>query len=201
MQKNKEFILTIVSVIILIIAVVGISYAAFSYSKTGNKVNSITTGSISMSYEEKDNIIEITDALPTTDATGKTRTQTGEYFDFTITTTLTEGTNLNWEIAAEDVPVSEKQFLGSNVKFYLTKLVGDSEEEVMAPKVYTEEASANDATGRPANMMSLATGTTSTSESVNYRLRLYVDENYNPLEDGGNLVFQAKVNVYGKTTT
>ena len=46
--------------------------------------------------------------------------------------------------------------------------------------------------------MSLATGTMSTSETTNYRLRMYVDEDYNPQGDGGGLSFSVKINAYGK---
>ena len=69
----------------------------------------------------------------------------------------------------------------------------------MAPKVYTTESTENTYTGRPANMMSLAKGTMSASETTNYRLRMYVDESYNPQGDGGDLSFSIKINVYGKT--
>ena len=69
----------------------------------------------------------------------------------------------------------------------------------MAPKVYTTESTENTYTGRPAGMMSLAKGTTSTSFSTKYRLRMYVDESYNPQGDGGNLAFSVKINAYGKT--
>ena len=48
-------------------------------------------------------------------------------------------------------------------------------------------------------MMSLAKGTTSTSFSTKYRLRMYVDESYNPQGDGGNLAFSIKINAYGRT--
>ena len=46
--------------------------------------------------------------------------------------------------------------------------------------------------------MSLATGTMSASETTNYRLRMYVDEDYNPQGDGGGLSFSVKINAYGK---
>ena len=46
--------------------------------------------------------------------------------------------------------------------------------------------------------MSLYTSSMNSSESNNYRLRMYVDENYNPQGDGGNLTFAVQVNVYGK---
>ena len=200
LKENKEKIFMIVAVIVLFIAVIGISYAAFSYTRTGEKLNAITTGVIRMSYEESSNVISIDKALPTTDATGKVRLKEGEYFDFTLSTTIQGTTNVNWEIAAQDVTTGSKKIDGSNIKLYLTELNTDgSETEVMAPATYSADTSANDYTGRPANMMSLAMGSTSTTFNKKYRLRMYVDESYNPQGDGGNLVFSIKVNAYGKT--
>ena len=53
----------------MVIAIVGVSYAAFNYSRTGS-INTITTGAITMTYKETDNTISLTGALPTTDKTG-----------------------------------------------------------------------------------------------------------------------------------
>ena len=58
LKKNKEKIFMIVAVIILFIAVIGVSYAAFSYTRTGEKLNAITTGVIRMSYEESSKNLE-----------------------------------------------------------------------------------------------------------------------------------------------
>ena len=46
--------------------------------------------------------------------------------------------------------------------------------------------------------MSLYTSSMNSSESNRYRLRMWVDEDYNPQGDGGNLEFSLKINVYGK---
>ena len=178
--------------------IVGISYAAFKFVGEGKKLNTITTGAITMEYEESTNTISMTGALPTTDATGKVRLTKGEYFDFTIKSSIQGNANINWEITAEDVTTATRKIDGKNIKLYLTKLNGDNEEEVMAPKVYTTESTENTYTGRPANMMSLAKGTMSASETTNYRLRMYVDEDYNPQGDGGGLSFSVKINAYGK---
>ena len=197
LKENKEKIFMVVSIIVLFVAVIGISYAAFSYTRVGENLNSITTGVISMSYEESSNIISIDKALPTTDATGKVRLKAGEYFDFTVSTTIKGTTSVNYEIAAEDF--SSNTFDGKNIRLYLTKLNTDgSETEVMTPKNFLKSPSENKATGRPANMMSLASGTISASESNKYRLRMYVDERYNPQGDGGNKTFSIRINVYGK---
>ena len=68
----------------------------------------------------------------------------------------------------------------------------------MTPRVYSEESTTNSYTGRPSGEMSLYTSSMSSSESNNYRLRMYVDEDYNPQGDGGNLTFSVQINVYGK---
>ena len=199
MDKKKQLLLSIGLVLILVLMIVGISYAAFKFTGLGNKPNTITTGAITMEYTETTNTISMTGALPTTDATGKVRLTAGEYFDFTIKSSIQGNANINWEIAAEDItPSSAKKMAGKNIKLYLTKLNGDKEEEVMAPKVYRASTSANTKTGRPSGVMSLATGTMSTSETTNYRLRMYVDEDYNPQGDGGGLSFSVKINAYGK---
>ena len=200
MNNKKQLILSIGLVLVLVLMIVGISYAAFQFAGSGSKVNSITTGAITMKYTESTNVINITGALPTTDTTGKVRLTEGEYFDFTLEGTIKGTENINWEIAAEDVTTSSKKIDGNYIKLYLTSLDDNNNEtEVMEPTVYTTESSENTYTGRPTGMMSLAKGSTSTSFSTKYRLRMYVDESYNPQGDGGDLSFSIKINAYGKT--
>ena len=200
MNNKKQLLLSIGLVLILVLMIVGISYAAFKFTGLGKKENTITTGAITMKYEESTNTISMNNALPTTDATGKVRLTAGEYFDFTLSGTIKGSENINWEIAAEDVTTGTKKIDGKYIKLYLTSLDDDgNEKEVMAPAVYSTDTVENTYTGRPANMMSLAKGTTSTSFSTKYRLRMYVDESYNPQGDGGNLAFSIKINAYGKT--
>ncbi len=199
MNNKKQLILSIGLTLVLVLMIVGISYAAFQFNGPGSKLNTITTGAITMEYTESDNIINMTGALPTTDATGKVRLTEGEYLDFTVKSAITGTTNINWEIAAEDITTASKKIDGKYIKLYLTKLDdSNNESQVMAPKVFTAKTSENTKTGRPTGMMSLATGTMSTSETNKYRLRMYVDESYNPQGDGGDLSFSVKVNVYGK---
>ena len=200
MDKKRQLLLSIGLVLVLVLMIVGISYAAFKFVGLGNKPNTITTGAIIMEYTESTNTISMTGALPTTDATGKVRLTAGEYFDFTLSGTIKGSENINWEIAAEDVTTGTKKIDGKFIKLYLTSLdENNNEKEVMEPTVYTAESTENTYTGRPTNMMSLAKGTTSTSFSTKYRLRMYVDESYNPQGDGGNLAFSIKINAYGKT--
>ena len=132
MDKKKQLLLSIGLVLILVLMIVGISYAAFKFTGLGTKPNTITTGAITMEYTETTNTISMTGALPTTDATGKVRLTAGEYFDFIIKSNIQGNANINWEIAAEDITSSSaKKMDGKNIKLYLTKLNGDKEEEVI----------------------------------------------------------------------
>ena len=201
MKNKKKDLVLILIVFILLIAIVGISYAAFNYVGTGQKLNTITTGAISMNYIESSNVISMNNALPTTDATGKKRKNTGEYFDFTVKSSIKGNTDINYEIAAKEE--SGNTFSGKNIKFYLTKVNSDgTEEEAMPPKTYSEDTTSNIYTGRPADMMSLFVGNLANQgdTEIKYRLRLWVDENYNPQNDNGGLVYKVKVNVYGQTS-
>ncbi len=201
MKNKKKDLVLILIVFVLLIAIVGISYAVFNYAGTGQKLNTITTGAISMNYIESSNVISMNNALPTTDATGKKRKNTGEYFDFTVKSSIKGNTDINYEIAAKEE--SGNTFSGKNIKFYLTKVNSDgTEEEAMPPKTYSEDTTSNVYTGRPADMMSLFVGNLSQQgdTEIKYRLRLWIDENYNLQNDNGGLIYKVKVNVYGQTS-
>ena len=146
MVKAKKEIVIVGLIILMILAIIGVSYAAFSYSREGTKVNSITTGSITMTYTESDNVINIGNALPTTDATGTTRLKEGEYFDFSVSSNITGNVNINYEISAKEI--GEGTIDGSNIKLYLTEIVDGEEQSLMSPEVYNEESEENTYTGR-----------------------------------------------------
>ena len=102
-MKKKENIIIIVILVVMVLAIIGVSYAAFNFQGLGQRENTITTGDISMTYTESENIISLGNALPTTDATGTTRLKEGEYFDFTVSSEITGNVNINYEISAKEV--------------------------------------------------------------------------------------------------
>ena len=199
MNKEKlKNILTISFSLIMLIMVVEISYAAFQFKGPGNKLNTITTGAISMSYEESENSINLIGALPTTQTTGKKRLKDGEYFDFTIKSSIRGNIDINYEIVAKEE--DGNTFDSSNIYYYLTKVNSNgSETEVMAPRKYYAEKEENVYTGRPAGVFSMFIGNLAEQgeTSITYRLRLWVDEKYNSQNDDGNQIYKTKINVYG----
>ena len=210
MNNKKQLILSIGLVLVLVLMIVGISYAAFQFIGPGSKVSTITSGIMKMSYTESNNIINLQGALPTTDATGKKRLNEGEYFDFTVSSTIQGNDNINWEIALAPTE-PENMFNPDFIKMYLTELDdAGNETEIVEPTIFMSlDMEANKYTGKPAivegtenttqtPIFTLYSTSTNKSFSKKYRLRMWVDESYNPQDDGGNLEFGVKVNVYGK---
>ncbi len=69
-NSSKQVLLSVLGIAILVVAVVGVSFAFFTYSKTGEKNNVITTGTIFFNFSEGDRIL-LTDQFPLTDTQGK----------------------------------------------------------------------------------------------------------------------------------
>lgn len=203
-NSSKQILLSVLGVAILVVAVVGISFAAFSYSKTGVKENTITTGTITMTYTEQTNGISLTDALPITDDAGKALKGDGKTFDFTVGATIAGDTNINYVISA--VKDAASDLPDSGVKVYLTATAGETETAVLGPKLVSEldkTVAGNDA-GAPADQYILKTGNYTATGNDNYRLRMWVDANYGQHTDSTNTTefakqhkYILKVNVYG----
>lgn len=134
MNKRKVFI-TIFSVLLIAILVIGVTYALEIFSDTSSD-NSIKIGKISMNYTETSNVIDITNALPMTDEVGKRQSN---YFEFSITSNAETNSNdsagikIPYSLIVEPRVVdSDKDALGNNeIKVYMTKVVNGVEEEVV----------------------------------------------------------------------
>ncbi|MCI8548600.1 MAG: InlB B-repeat-containing protein, partial [Bacilli bacterium] len=84
MESRKKKSITVLGLLSLLLVIIGVTYVAFSYSKVGTNENTISTSTISMSYTEGDNKITIDNVLQTEDEVGKTLTEEGQVFDFTV---------------------------------------------------------------------------------------------------------------------
>ena len=116
-KTSRRILLSILILTILVISVISISFATFQEVPNDNNPNSISTGNISMTYTEDTNGISITNALPISDVVGKTLKGKGEYFDFTINSTIVGKAKLVYEIAA--IKDKSSTVSDSNIKLYL----------------------------------------------------------------------------------
>ena len=86
-NNKKETIISIVALLFIVITVVGVTYAAFTYTGIGTKSNKVTTSTITMNYNEATNGITLTNSFPISDNEGKQLTGEGNVFGFTVTVT------------------------------------------------------------------------------------------------------------------
>ncbi len=134
MEKRKKRILTGVIIAIVLVAVVGVTYALWSYFQIG-KNQQLVAGDVYMKYTETSNTINIQDAMPS-------KTYGDDYFQFTI-----EGKNtytkpiwyeivINWGAEPEGRSVRiPDEFL----RFRLTEqLPGGEETEVIKEGKYED---------------------------------------------------------------
>ena len=214
--RTQPRIVLVLAIFLLVAVTIGVSYAFFTYARLGTTENTITTGTITFLYDEKNasgNGITIVDALPTTDANGKLLTGDNNIFDFKVLATTTGNTSLPYEITARkkaDSTVPEEA-----IKIYLTEVGTDT--ETPAPLTLKDT---NVARFSELNQTSVAVtdGTiektiyngsvpaSSTNYEKNFRLRMWIadDTDYSPNENGeypmNNKKFTVTVNVYANAT-
>ena len=181
-DNSRKVFLSVLGVAILLVAVVGVSFALYSTGATG-KDNSISTGTITMSYTEPDNGILLENALPISDAAGKQLTGPGKVFTFTVATTASGTVTVPYEINITKVGTST--LADSAVAVYLTKGTIPTEEEVVAKKLMSavvldsnKSARRKDAYKLYETSVAYENGQVKTGEeTTTYNLRIWVDAN------------------------
>ncbi len=192
-NKNK-IIVSVLGLVLLLVFVVGITYAVFTYTKKGNVENTIRTGKITMSYTEGENGITLENAYPMEDSVGKVLSDPNQLFDFTVNINLYGSkTPVSYEVTAEK---DENSTLGdSDVRIYLEKSTdGTNYNAVSQPSGYIPMGDA-DEFGAQATEMLLDRGNTTDTVTYNYRLRMWVGSSYQV--SGEERHFTLKVNIYG----
>ena len=187
MTENKKTLLfSILGVILLLVVVIGVSYAMYTFSAQGSKVNQITTGTISVSYEEASQVT-LTNAYPSTDATGST--VTGHDLVFTVTGSITGSTSVKYDLALANITPGAT-LTAEHVKFNLKKgdryIIGEANSGVTVASRATQSGTL------------ITTGyllDTSTKTGATYTLRAWVADTYT-LPQGANTTSED-----GKTQT
>ncbi len=136
MEENdsRKVFLSVLGVAILIVAVVGITFAAYTFTTTSTGTNTITTGTITMSYAEPEAGITLTNALPLSDAAGAALSGTGNVFTFTVTANATGSVTVPYEINIQKLALDagKTALEDTEVKILLTKGAAGAEDIVAA---------------------------------------------------------------------
>ena len=167
-NNSRQAVLSIVGVAILVIAVVGVSFAFFSYSKTGTTNNVITTGSISFAYNETNNI-SLTNQFPQTTEDGKKNTA----FNFNVTGTIpstASAVSYTVTAVAGDVVSGKTRMADSEIDVVVTATGGG----VVTGNYANGATAGNSTTG-----FQIASGTITangTAQTHNYAMTMWVNE-------------------------
>lgn len=205
-EKNdsKKILLSVIGVAILIVAVVGISFAVANLTETSGE-NSIQTGTITMSYSEPEKGINLVNAVPISDEVGKAMAHeegaaNNMYFQFVVNTSASGDITIPYEINLSEKAVDDptKKLDKSKVKVYLSKVEDDgSETEVVAP-VLLSTLSAS--TARPGafilkSVENVHNSDATRSITTTYRFRMWVDSAATDYDDK---TYKLLVNVESK---
>lgn len=199
---NTKSVLSVLGVLALVLVTAGVSYAFFTYSKQGNTINSVTTGTLAFSYNEsttEGNGITLTNAMPLADNLGMALTGSAKTFDFTISSTVV-GATINYEVVA--IKEAECTLPDNAIKIYLTEVNGVS--ETAAPLTSTggvvkkySELETNAKGG--ANLYKGTFNGSPSTVTKNFRLRMWVASDATTISGSdwvnNNKTFKVKVGV------
>lgn len=189
--KKKEVFISILAVLILLVAVFGISYAVWQQTSLGTKENSISTGYVSFSYTESNtNVISIQNATPISDDAGKKLTGNKNSFEFSVSAKYAGLPSIQYEVYTEPLASTLD---GRFLKVYLTNQndVPVSGYDVTIPTYDSLEASSI------GNGKKLYEGTlTESGKTERFRLRIWVSSDFD-MPSNESYKFSFKVHVKG----
>lgn len=196
-DDSKQVLLSVFGVALLIVAIVGISYAIFVFSSKSRVDNTVRSGGITFEYLEGDSVIDINDALPVSDEVGVKQTKS---FDFQVSSAIRGNTIVFYEVRAKSLTVDNK-IDNQYVKIYLEKKDGDDFSTVLSPTTFKENPNTSLTNiSVDTNTMLLYSGrfsgkkATTTNYSDEFRLKMWLSDKY--LIDDVSRSFKIKVLVY-----
>lgn len=199
-SESRQIILSIVGISILIIAFVGISYAAFHSSLVGVGSNGISTGTISVSLKDNSDTISISNSLPMTDSEGMKLDGDGNVYLFTVQSNLSPNSTLNYEVSLQKE--ESKNMLDDNlVRFYLEKYEHLMYKSVLEPTSYVPLENDSFLGSKKGSMVIYSGTLTNTGDSTEllkgeFKLRMWVSND--AVIDSVSRNFGVKLNVVAK---
>ncbi len=123
-NSGKQVMLSVLGIAVLVVAVVGVSFAFFTYSRTGTQNNVISSGNLSFAFADG-NFINLENHFPISTEQGLKLTGEGNVCDFTITGYITNG-SITYDIFAVpgDKPEGKETSLRDSEVFVNIKRTG-----------------------------------------------------------------------------
>lgn len=206
-NSSKQVLLSVLGIAVLVVAVVGVSFAFFTYSKTGEKNNTLTTGNIFFNFTEG-NAIKLTNEFPRTDTSGEalTEAQNGA-LTFHVVGYDSSEKGIEYTVYAleGDAEADKTRFKDSEIKLNLK-----APATVVKNNFATSNVVGTD--GSLANGVVLATGkitakSSATQQDDEYTLRMWISDAVSigegktyTTEGYGKMYYSLKLKVVAATT-
>ena len=184
-KKNNGLKRSYLSLLVILL-LLGITYALFSYLKLGERTSSVTTGTLIMDIDDSmGEAIHVQNAYPVTDAVGKESTP----YKFKVTNKGTVDANYELKLISDIDAIhkcgcNKKETIAKSIKYEYKKVTKDSS-TISDIKFLSNRNDWSET--------SLETGFIKAGESINYELRLWIDEDTESTEANKHL--HAKVEV------
>ena len=190
-KKNysREIVTSMLGIMILILLLFSTSYAVFVESIDGSKINSLTTGYLSLNYTNSDsNIVTLANSLPISYEVGKYDITSGKLFEFSVSNDFMK--NINYKIIIEEI-VSEVDI--EYLKVYLTddnnNILGQLNDDVNVLSSFETTDLANERV--------IYNGVLTGKDDVKkFKLKVWVSDDYLKVSDKP-VTFSFKVSVEG----
>ena len=176
-NSSKQVLLSVIGIAVLVVAVVGVSFAFFTYSKGGTENNTLTTGSIFFDFTEG-NRINLTNQFPMADSAGETLTtaQNGA-LEFTVKGYDTSKKGIAYTVYAVpgEAVDTKTRFKDSEIKLNLSTSATGVTNNYSTSKAVVENGSLT------ASGIVLATGkitatSSATQQEDKYTLRMWISD-------------------------
>lgn len=191
---SRQILLAVLGLALLILAIVGVSYAITIPDKSLNKIYLVSENGSTIGLN----------SLPISDYEGINLTGSSNVFDFCVRGTISSNTSIDYVVALEKVDADYDSINDSDVKVYLEKYNLEefvSTDITSVPVAFIKNNIISDIS-TPNNSMILYYGglqnMTNERKEINecFRLRLWIDED--TVIESSKKEFMARVNVYSK---
>lgn len=185
-ETKKKIIISILGLAILIVAIIGISFAAYKLMIVTKNPNSISTDQVDVSFTESNSSINITNAMPTSDENGKTMED--NTFEFVVTTKAKSNVKVPYTIS---ITTNDGNTLDDSfVKVYLVK----DGEEIVNPTLVSNLAVYNERSNSKILYSNNSFNTKDGVKKEHYKLKVWVDESFD-ISNNTSKSYGLKVNV------
>ena len=182
-SRSKKIILSVLGILLILSLLVGISYAYYIVNVSQTNKNVVRSSCLNLSISNEENVIKLEKQIPIMNEEGKKLTP----YTFTINNTC--NSFIAYSLNLEEL---EGSTLASK---YIMTMVNDKAYVNMASLGSTDNYYSNSVESRV-----LATGSLGPKASINYSLRLWMDEDTPLTSEAMNKSFRSKVVVVATPT-